>query len=41
MESTERDDIVAELQARFALMTGEFKRLFAVLEKAFKLTRAE
>ena len=41
MESTEHDDIVAELQARFALMTGEFKRLFAVLEKAFKLSKAE
>ncbi|MCR6495011.1 recombination-associated protein RdgC [Thermomonas sp. S9] len=41
MESTEHDDIVAELQARFALMTGEFKRLFAVLEKAFKLSKAD
>ncbi|MFN3311338.1 MAG: recombination-associated protein RdgC [Thermomonas sp.] len=41
MESTEHDDIVAELQARLALMTGEFKRLFAVLEKAFKLSKAE
>ena len=41
MESTEHDDIVAELQARFALMTGEFKRLFAVLERAFKLSKAE
>ena len=41
MEATEHDDIVAELQARFVLMTGEFKRLFAVLEKAFKLSKAE
>ena len=41
LESTEHDDLVAELQARFALMTGEFKRLFPVLEKAFKLSRAE
>ncbi len=41
MESTEHDDIVAELQARFALMTGEFKRLFAVLERAFKLSKAD
>ena len=41
MESTEHDDIVAELQARFALMTGEFKRLFAVLEKAFKLSKVD
>ena len=40
LESTEHDDLVAELQARFALMTGEFKRLFAVLEKAFKLSKA-
>ena len=41
LESTERDDIAAELDARFALMAGEFKRLFAVLEKAFKLSKAE
>ena len=40
LESTERDDITAELDARFALMAGEFKRLFAVLEKAFKLSAA-
>lgn len=41
LESTERDDVAAELDARFALMAGEFKRLFAVLEKAFKLSKAE
>ena len=41
LESTDRDDIAAELDARFALMAGEFKRLFNVLEKAFKLTKAE
>ncbi len=41
MEASDSDDIVAELQARFALMTGEFKRLFAVLESAFKLSKAE
>lgn len=41
LESTDRDDIAAELDARFALMAGEFKRLFAVLEKAFKLSKAE
>ena len=41
LESTDRDDIAAELDARFALMTGEFKRLFNVLEKAFKLSKAE
>ena len=41
LESTDRDDIAAELDARFALMAGEFKRLFNVLEKAFKLSKAD
>jgi recombination associated protein RdgC len=41
LESTEREDIRAELDARFALMAGELKRLFAVLEPALKLSRAE
>ena len=41
LESTDRDDIAAELDARFALMAGEFRRLFNVLEKAFKLSKAE
>lgn len=41
LESTDRDDVAAELDARFALMAGEFKRLFNVLEKAFKLSKAE
>lgn len=41
LESTDRDDIAAELDARFALMAGEFKRLFNVLEKAFRLSKAE
>ncbi|MDO5506192.1 MAG: recombination-associated protein RdgC [Pseudoxanthomonas suwonensis] len=41
LESTERDDLRAELDARFALMAGEFKRLFAVLEPALKLSRAD
>ncbi|WP_449447037.1 recombination-associated protein RdgC [Thermomonas brevis] len=41
LESTDRDDIAAELDARFALMAGEFKRLFAVLESAFKLSKAD
>jgi len=41
LESTERDDLRAELDARFALMSGEFRRLFAVLERALKLTKAE
>ena len=41
LESSERDDIRAELDARFALMAGEFKRLFPVLETAFKLSNAD
>ena len=41
LESTERDDLHAELDARFALMSGELKRLFAVLEPALKLGRAD
>ncbi|UNK48369.1 recombination-associated protein RdgC [Lysobacter sp. S4-A87] len=41
LESTERDDLRAELDARFVLMAGEFKRLFTVLEGALKLSRAE
>ena len=41
LESSDREDVAAELDARFALMAGEFKRLFAVLEQAFKLSKAE
>ena len=41
LESSDRDDVAAELDARFALMAGEFKRLFAVLEKAFRLSAAD
>ena len=41
LESTERDDIRAELDARFALMAAEFSRLFTVLEGALKLSRAD
>ena len=41
LESTERDDIRAELDARFVLMAAEAKRLFAVLEKALKLSKVE
>lgn len=41
LESTERDDLRAELDARFALMSGEIARLFAVLEKAFKISAVE
>lgn len=41
LEGGADDDIRAELDARFALMAGELKRLFAVLEPALKLSRAE
>jgi len=41
LESTQRDDLAAELDARFALMSGEFRRLYPVLQKAFKLSKAE
>ena len=41
LESGERDDIRAELDARFALMSAEFSRLFTVLEGALKLSRAD
>jgi recombination associated protein RdgC len=41
IESTERDDLRAELDARFALMAGEVKRLFSVLEPALKLSKAD
>jgi recombination associated protein RdgC len=41
LESTERDDLRAELDARFALMAGEVKRLFSVLEPALKLSKAD
>src|SRR5690606_7698553 len=41
LESTEREDLHADLDARFALMSGELKRLFAVLEPALKLGRVD
>jgi recombination associated protein RdgC len=41
LESTERDDLRAELDARFALMAGEVKRLFSVLEPALNLSKAD
>ena len=41
LESTERDDVRAELDALFALMAGEAKRLFNVLEPALKISRVE
>ena len=41
LESTGRDDLRAELDARFALLAGEFSRLFAVLEDALRLGRQD
>lgn len=41
LESTEQEDLRAELDARFALMAGELDRLFLVLEAALKLSKAE
>jgi recombination associated protein RdgC len=41
LESSEREDVRAELDARFALMAGELARLFAVLEPALRLSKAE
>jgi recombination associated protein RdgC len=41
IENSEPDSIEAELDARFALMSAELHRLFALLEKALKLSRAE
>lgn len=41
LESTERDSIQAEMDARYALMSAELKRLFTLLERAFKLSRPE
>ncbi len=38
LEGEERDSVRQEMDARFALMTGEFGRLFDVLEQAFKLS---
>ncbi|GAB6196830.1 recombination-associated protein RdgC [Lysobacter xanthus] len=41
LENTERDDMRAELEARFALMSHELRRLFSVLEPALKLSKVE
>jgi recombination associated protein RdgC len=41
LESTERDDLRAELDARFALMAAETRRLFSVLEPALKLSKVD
>lgn len=39
LESTEREDLRAELDARFALMSAEFRRLFAVLEASLRISK--
>ena len=41
LENTERDSLQAELDARYALMVGELRRLFAVLEPALKLSKVQ
>jgi recombination associated protein RdgC len=41
LENTEREDLRAELEARFALMSHELRRLFTVLEPALKLSKVE
>ncbi|QDH71931.1 recombination-associated protein RdgC [Marilutibacter alkalisoli] len=41
LEATDTEDMRAELDARFALMAGETKRLFAVLESALKLSKVD
>lgn len=41
LENTEREDLRAELDARFALMAGELHRVFAVLETALRISKTE
>jgi len=41
LEHSDGDGLRAELDARFALMSGEVKRLFKVLEPALKLSKVE
>ena len=41
LENTEREDLRAELEARFTLMSHELRRLFTVLEPALKLSKVE
>jgi recombination associated protein RdgC len=41
LENTERDSLAAELDARFALMSGELKRVFPLLAEAFRLSAVE
>ncbi|MGH8082531.1 MAG: DNA translocase FtsK, partial [Lysobacter sp.] len=41
LEAIEAEDLRAELDARFALQTGEIRELFDVLERCFKLSAVE
>lgn len=41
LEDSDADGVRAELDARFALMSGEVRRLFLLLEEALKLSKAE
>jgi recombination associated protein RdgC len=41
LENSERDSLEAELDVRYALMAGELGRLFDMLGKQFKLSRAD
>lgn len=41
LANTEREDLAAELDARFALMSHELRRLFTVLEPALRLSKVE
>ena len=41
LESTEREDLRTDLEARFTLASHELRRVFAVLESALQLSRPE
>ncbi len=41
LEHADDDGRRAELDARFALQSGEVRRLFLLLEDAFKLSKAD
>lgn len=41
LENADQDGVRAELDARFALMSAEVRRLFLLLEEALKLSKAE
>jgi len=41
LEHIDDEDCRAELDARFALISGELRRLFLLLEQALKLSKVE